>query len=52
MLARKYGVNFSFIPSAFRKEKEDPEKGSGGETGDKPDTGPGEAAGELPENYS
>lgn len=52
MLARKYGVNFSFIPSAFRKEKEDPEDGSDGETGDKPGTGAGEAAGELPENIS
>lgn len=24
-LARKYGINFSFIPSAFRKDKKDPE---------------------------
>ena len=29
MLARKYGINFSFIPSAFRKEKKDSRAGSG-----------------------
>ena len=40
MLARKYGINFSFIPSAFRKEKKDPGHD------------PGTSAGQLPENFS
>jgi len=31
VLAKKYGINFSFIPSAFRKQKKDPD--------DNPDSG-------------
>jgi hypothetical protein len=40
LLARKYGINFSFIPSAFRKDKRD--------TGNSADP----AAGQLPEASS
>ena len=39
LLARKYGINFSLIPSAFRKKKKD--------SGENPDSG----AIELPEKF-
>lgn len=40
MLAKKYGINFSFIPSAFRKKEGDKDGGQESKTG------------ELPENQS
>ena len=48
LLARKYGINFSFIPSAFRKENRDP----GDDPGDHPGTDTDTPAGQLPESLS
>ena len=36
MLARKYGIKFSLIPSAFRKKKNDPDQAPDQETGHLP----------------
>ena len=40
LLAKKYGINFSFIPSAFRKQKQDPRENPDPDTGQLPENLP------------